>query len=334
MRLRIERPSGQLTRTGRTEIAVRYGVVVSDLRTAEEGVPGSADVIVWLPLPGSGIGQSDIRFMEPLAPVGDPRGVVRPVRFEGAETGFAATTNRTVVANRYGLSLEIDPSRVSPVYEGQSGFFSHYTRATPEIPSGHEGILAVAADLRRGRSSPYAIARAAYDWVLGHLDGTTYAHDRSALAGLTQAYGDDYTYTMLFVTILRAARIPARPVGGVLAGGRGDVYAHFWAEFFVPGIGWVPTDPFLGDGGFPARFPEPDNPSDYYFGNLDSFRLAFYHGHSENGPGNRDGVHVTPADPFTSQRSFVEYGAEVAELNVSWLSPRLLSSRMWSESGF
>jgi len=329
MRLLIERLAGQLIRTDRSEIAVRYGASIAEVRLgdAEEGAPGAADVIVWLPEVQSNLGQSNVRYLE-AGPVSGPavtRDGIHAIRFEDVDESFSATALRTVVADRFGLELEINPSRVSPVYEAESGFFEYYTRATPIVAADDETIASIAATARRNRASPYQIARAAYDWILDSMDYALYAEDRGAAAGINQAYGDDYTYSTVFVSVLRAARIPSRVVGGVLISGQADAYPHFWAEFFIPGMGWIPADPSLGDGAFPAGFPEPDNPSEFYFGNLDSLRLAFHHGFAGNGPDRRDGLHFAPEDPYSGQRSYIEAGEEIDSLSADWIGPRLIA---------
>ena len=56
-------------------------------------------------------------------------------------------------------------------------------------------------------------------------------------------------YAMLFTALCRAAGVPARPVWGLFRVPRGveakvgNIASHNWAEFYVPGVGWVPVDP-------------------------------------------------------------------------------------------
>jgi hypothetical protein len=67
---------------------------------------------------------------------------------------------------------------------------------------------------------------------------------------------------------LRAVGVPARPgVGYWAESGRPT---HVWAEFYLPGYGWVPADPERGDG---------TGKPDFYFARLDSSnRLIFSKG--------------------------------------------------------
>jgi hypothetical protein len=118
-------------------------------------------------------------------------------------------------------------------------------------------------------------------------------------------------------------------VGGILVSGQGEAYSHFWAEFFVTGIGWIPADPALGDGGFPAAFPEPEDPREFYFGSLDAWRLAFQYEDGENGPLLRDGGQMIPPDPYTAQRRYVEVGSTLEAIRVDWSVPEIVGIRAW-----
>ncbi len=65
---------------------------------------------------------------------------------------------------------------------------------------------------------------------------------------LKRGSGSCSEYTFSFISMLRAAGIPARYVGSVVERGTGyDWVFHRWAEVYFPGYGWVPVDAQGGD---------------------------------------------------------------------------------------
>ena len=54
-------------------------------------------------------------------------------------------------------------------------------------------------------------------------------------------------YAMLFTYMARRSGIPARPVSGFLVDKDNHARLHYWAEFFIMGIGWLPVDPLNKD---------------------------------------------------------------------------------------
>ncbi|MFW6289222.1 MAG: transglutaminase domain-containing protein, partial [Spirochaetota bacterium] len=318
IRALVDRPAGSIVAERPVEIALRYGARVSDVavdRPDETALPGERDIVLRLPVLPVSRAQRSLRYLDDRA---------HQSRFELVDASFDREINRTLIVERFALRSEVDPAAVSAAYEAETGFFEHYTRALPDLPVDDPSIRDVANRLRTNRASPYRIAEAAYAFTLDSLAYAIGMPDRSVLSGLESGAGDDFTYAMVFVTALRAARVPARPVGGILVTADGGAYPHFWAEFFVTGIGWIPVDPALGDGAFPAGFPVPENPRSFYFANLDNRRVAFSRGYDAREPTFLDGVSREPRDPYTLQRSFATAGARIASFELSWHTPQVI----------
>lgn len=113
-----------------------------------------------------------------------------------------------------------------------------------EYPVDDPEIVRVVRQLRPRVASDAALARAAYDFVrlrtrydkslipLGRQDVLFTLHTgRAVCTGFAQ----------LYITLCRAAGVPAR-----LVAGSGRYGFHNWAEVWLVGKGWVPVDPTRG----------------------------------------------------------------------------------------
>lgn len=73
---------------------------------------------------------------------------------------------------------------------------------------------------------------------------------------LERGNGSCSEYTFLFISMCRAAGIPARYVGAVVIRGdeaSTDEVFHRWSQVYLPGYGWIHIDPQGGDDEIPAE---------------------------------------------------------------------------------
>ena len=102
----------------------------------------------------------------------------------------------------------------------------------------------------KGKTTTLAKAKAIYDWICGNMyrDPQTVGCGPGNVCLLLQNPGGKCTdIHSVFVALCRAAGVPAREIFGVRLGKK-DVqdiskWQHCWAEFYLPGYGWVPVDP-------------------------------------------------------------------------------------------
>ena len=73
---------------------------------------------------------------------------------------------------------------------------------------------------------------------------------------LKRGTGSCSEYTFIFISLCRAAGLPARYAGSVVVRnkdkGIDDVF-HRWAEVYLPNYGWIPVDVSAGDSPVPAK---------------------------------------------------------------------------------
>lgn len=179
-------------------------------------------------------------------------------------------------------------------------------RVSPHYAARLDAILAAILQGRPEAFEPRARARRIYDWILDHV--TFLGSDRMGLLAIDARAGNCSHRARLFCLLCQRAGLAARTRAGVLAiewagsgvqdgspwadtagACRGQALNHVWTEVHVPGEGWLPVD-FLGTDSGSRMMTSANVPSaavrarvleltpgleDYYFGNLDPYRLHF-----------------------------------------------------------
>lgn len=127
-----------------------------------------------------------------------------------------------------------------------------YLESTDEIPANDPEMKTIANKTITGKKGTLEKAKAIYDWVVQN----TFRDPDVKGCGLAspirtvnycEGGGKCADISAVFVTLARAAGIPARDVYGLRLSlpKDGDVTSgfHCWAEFYLPGTGWVMVDP-------------------------------------------------------------------------------------------
>lgn len=126
-----------------------------------------------------------------------------------------------------------------------------YLAANDYLPSDNPKVKALAEKTVKGKKGTLARARAVYDWTIAntHRDNSVKGCGLGqAIRTLTEANGGGKCadISSVFITVARAAGIPARDVFGLRTKGKDGAITgdfHCWAEFYLPGTGWVQVDP-------------------------------------------------------------------------------------------
>jgi transglutaminase-like putative cysteine protease len=181
--------------------------------------------------------------------------------------GSSVTIKDEFTYTCYQVSYNVDPSKIG-AYDKTSGIYQLFTRPEKYVESDDARIKTIAGQLQQGKTSPYAVAGAIYDWVIDNMAYRDVEGLKGAKFALENGYGECGDYSALFTALCRAAGIPARTVVGRWATSSPSDW-HVWAEFYLQGYGWLPVDPTVADGNGTGRA---------YFGNLDNKRLILHKG--------------------------------------------------------
>ncbi len=236
--------------------------------------PG-AKVRCWLPFPQNYRQQKDVRLISTqpadayVAPNGHPqRTVYLEQTVDDAATPPRFSAQFEFVTFAYCPTL--DPALARP-YDRSSALYREFTaERSPHIAFTPE--LRKVADSIVGReTNPLRRASRIFHWVCENIRYCAEMEYSTIenLSGkaLASRRGDCGVQGMLFITLCRAAGVPARWQSGWETKPSGW-NMHDWAEFYVAPWGWLPADPSYG-------LQDHDDPRvrEFYCGHMDAYRM-------------------------------------------------------------
>lgn len=137
------------------------------------------------------------------------------------------------------VTADLAPGSVRSGYNTEHPVYQRYTRSVEGLAVNNEDVASAAAGGRGG--NPLSTVENIWNWMSNNFEWVDDAAEDpvdvlDAMAGNAQGLTD------LFVSMLRAEGIPARPVRGVLVTAAGEIPWYSWAEFYLDGFGWIPAD--------------------------------------------------------------------------------------------
>ena len=245
--------------------------IVSSLEVTNTSAAQGGSLHLWIPRVQETPCQRNVVIIaqEPAAGVENHRGLTL-FSFREPRPGVPHKIEQTITLERYAVESRVDPARMPLSYDTGRPLYRAYTRPDEFVPSGDPQITTAAAANGGREANPYLRARRLYDYVLARLEFSAEDAYTDAAEGLQSRRGDAYTYATLYAALLRSSGIPARVVGGYLAGESQTARPHFWTELYLPNFGWLPADPALGDGGGGA--------AGYFFGGITNRHIIFARG--------------------------------------------------------
>jgi len=160
------------------------------------------------------------------------------------------TTSRKLILSFHATRLEV-VKRDFPHRETawNPKDYAQYLAPTSLGPIDGE-VKKLADTITAGKTRVSTKAKAIYDWICENMfrDPKTKGCGPGDVCLLLNTRGGKCTdIHSVFVALCRAAGIPAREIFGIRLGKQPHeditTWQHCWAEFFLPGYGWVPVDP-------------------------------------------------------------------------------------------
>lgn len=213
-----------------------------------------------------------------------------------------------------------------PAKEGcfERADFQAYLKATRLGPITGE-VKKLADEITKNKKTVQGKARAIYDWACRNMyrDPETIGCGLGDVKALLKKPGGKCTdISSVYIALARAAGVPAREIFGLRLGKKpGEditTYQHCWAEFFLPGYGWVPVDPadvrkaMLVEN-LKLEDPKTQEYQKYFWGGIDPYRIKLATG--------RDVV-LNPPQSGEPLNTFGYPYAQVGTATVNFYDPK------------
>ena len=197
--------------------------------------------------------------------------------------------------------VSLNPAEAEP-YDTTSALYRNYTAQRPPQILFTDDIRKITNKIVGDETNPIVKARKIFNWIDSNvpwasaLEYSTF--DNIPEYVLKYRHGDCGMQTLLFMTMVRYARVPAKWQSGWMLH-PGELNLHDWCEVYFEGIGWVPVDQSFG-----RLDVSNDAVRNFYFGGYDGYRMIVNDGFSQP---------FTPAkeyprsEPIDFQRGEVEW---------------------------
>ena len=264
--------SGVKTFKDKRSYTINYSV---DVRILEATRPNT--LYLWIPKPIISHSQRNVSLisqsMEPF--VENYRGVSL-FKLDNLGAGSNQAINLSFNVEVYAQETGMRPLAIR---QEETPLFVTYTQSSSLIPCDNPEIKKTVNTILGREQNPYIKARLIYEWIIANMQITgTSSPANSIIAALEKKEADSYNAALLYAAMARAARLPCIPVAGVLISRNGQTLRHYWTELWIDGFGWLPVDPAMGAGAIPESYTSKQDLINYYFGNMDSQRIAFSRG--------------------------------------------------------
>jgi hypothetical protein len=257
--------------------SVQYSLSVKDVTASGENL-----LYAWMPHINLSPEQRAIQLVsqEPEPMLGDHNGAAL-FALSNLQKGGKYRVALSYMFDRYAVESQVNPSKVPLTTDTTTELYRRFTAPDVDVPSAHPDLVKALPGILQGEKNPYLKARRIYDWVVTQVAYSPSSKGVDSPSVLKTKKGDAFAMAAIACAFLRAAGVPARMVSGYLAGNTGEQSSrHFWDEFYVDTVGWVPMDPVLGreKSLAPAPRSADEDTRGFYFGSLDNRHITLTKG--------------------------------------------------------
>lgn len=306
----------------------RTYVVQLSANLETESNSNNSSISLFIPKPGTSALQPSVVLNEcnpkPLIS-DDPYNIIHQIQFN--KSLGKQNFSQTFVVNSYAMESNIIPTKIQKYKDVENTNYKKCISPDQCILSDNQSIKNLVSQIKgKSNPNPYDFALKIYNYLLENykLEEHTRTGDVSFLDMLKRKKGDSYDFTMMFVTLCRAAGIPCLPISGIIVEKNSFSTVHWWAEIYFENYGWFPVDIALAAGKSFSTFIPVDDPKSFYFGNIDNQHITFSRGWKQIKPSLINGKIVYRPRTYALHSIWEESSNSTLNYSSLWNNPTII----------
>ena len=243
----------------RTEEKEQFLEYTNQVRNYGPGVVKDVDIYLAVPenLPNQQLLSEIEYFPQPTDFLTDKWGQkVAHYNFQDIESGGVVSAGMKVKMKLYQVRYFIFPEKAGELKDIPKEITDKFLADDAKYSVNDPFIQSSAKEAVGDETNPYWIARKIFNYVIERIEYELVGGWNIAPTVLKRGTGSCSEYSFVYISMCRAAGLPARYVGSVVIRGddaSDDEVFHRWVEVYLPNYGWIPVDPSGGDYEEPAK---------------------------------------------------------------------------------
>lgn len=223
------------------------------------------------------------------------------------------------------VRANVNVTKIGNYRNTEKNLLSGALKADTLIPCDDKSVKELCEKIIGKEKNPWSKAKFIYDYMCENFSVLSKVRkgDSDPLDLIKKGNGDAYDFAVICTALLRAAEIPAYTDSGILVNQDLQTQTHWWCEFYIDKVGWIPCDPALGAGLEYKQWTDSDvvDAKNFYFGNMDSHHIMFSRGWSQLKPFSADSKIVQQPRSFALQSIWEEANKDTAKYSSYWSVP-------------
>ena len=223
------------------------------------------------------------------------------------------------------VRTNVNVTKIGNYKNTEKNLLSGALKADTLIPCDDKSVKELCEKIIGKEKNPWSKAKFIYDYMCENFSVLSKVRkgDSDPLDLIKKGNGDAYDFAVICTALLRAAEIPAYTDSGILVNQDLQTQTHWWCEFYIDKVGWIPCDSALGAGLEYKQWTDSDvvDAKNFYFGNMDSHHIMFSRGWSQLKPFSADSKIVQQPRSFALQSIWEEANKDTAKYSSYWSVP-------------